>query len=158
MITDTDDRKLSKWILHQIHVHLTIEVYNRSATEANEFIILKLTMIDSKAKRCRQWAAVNDKVHISQGNKACVTYFLVQMLHLKARGYYLRALPKNQTVYIKPCLQVLPVEGWWVSLGLAAEHHLSAVLARLKGKHHTARLLGEHGPQQDAASWVENQQ
>lgn len=59
---------------------------------------------------------------------------------------------------MKPSLQVLPVEGRRVPLGLTAEHHLSAILARLKGKHHTARLLGEHRPQQDSASWVENQQ
>lgn len=53
---------------------------------------------------------------------------------------------------------MLPVKGRWVPLGLTAEHHLSAILARLKGKHHTARLFGEHRPQQDSASWVENQQ
>lgn len=55
-------------------------------------------------------------------------------------------------------LQVLPVEGWRVSLGLAAEHHFSAILARFKGKHDTAGLFGEHGPQQDSTSWMENQQ
>ena len=53
---------------------------------------------------------------------------------------------------------MLPVKGRWVSLGLTAKHHLSAILARLKGKHHTARLLAEHGPQQDSTSCVGNQQ
>ncbi len=54
---------------------------------------------------------------------------------------------------------MLPVEGRWVSLGFTAEHHLSAILARLKGKHHTARLFGERRPHQDSwVSWVENQQ
>lgn len=52
---------------------------------------------------------------------------------------------------------MLPVEGWRVSLGLTAKHHLSAILPRSKGKDHTAGLFGEHGPQQDSASWVENQ-
>lgn len=59
---------------------------------------------------------------------------------------------------IKLCLQVLPVEGLRVSLGLTAKHHLSAILARLKGKHHTARLFGEHRPQQDSTSCVGDQQ
>lgn len=45
-----------------------------------------------------------------------------------------------------------------MSLGLTAEHHLSAILARLKGKHHTAGLFGEHGSQQDSTTWVEKQQ
>lgn len=45
-----------------------------------------------------------------------------------------------------------PVEGGRVALGLAAEHHLFAVLATLEGKHHAAGLLGEHGPQLDSAS------
>ncbi|TNN87715.1 hypothetical protein EYF80_002062 [Liparis tanakae] len=67
---------------------------------------------------------------------------------------------KNHTLMTKPvkqCLERLPVEGWRVSLGLTAKHHLSAILPRLKGKDHTAGLFGEHRPQQDSASWVENQ-
>ena len=56
-----------------------------------------------------------------------------------------------------PCRQMLPVEGWWMSLSLTAKHHLSANLSRLNGKHHAAWLFGEHGPQQDPTSWVENQ-
>lgn len=75
------------------------------------------------------------------------------MLHLKALiKFYVK------TVCIKPFLEVLPVKGWWMSLSLTAKHHLSAVLSRLKGKHHTAGLFGELRPQQDSTSWVENQQ
>lgn len=59
---------------------------------------------------------------------------------------------------MKLCLQLLPVEGWWVSLCLTAEHHLSAVLTKLKGKYHSPGLFGEHRPQQDSTSWMENQQ
>lgn len=53
---------------------------------------------------------------------------------------------------------VLPVNGLGVSLGFAAKHHISVVLSRFEGKHHTAGLFGEHGSQQDCTSWVENQQ
>lgn len=107
----------------------------------------------------QQRAIRSTNPQFSQGNKSSLPWFLVQMLHLKALGYYLKVLHnKKQTVCIMRCLQVLPVEGRRVSLGLAAKHHLSAILARLKGKHHTAGLFGEHGPQQDSASWVENQQ
>lgn len=53
---------------------------------------------------------------------------------------------------------MLPVEGWRVSLGLAAEHHLSSILARMKWEHHTAGLFGECGPQLDSTSCAENQQ
>lgn len=63
------------------------------------------------------------------------------------------SIVKNQT---KPCLQMLPVKGWWVSLGFTAKHHLSANLSGLNGKHHTAWLFGEHGPQQDSTSWMGN--
>ena len=79
------------------------------------------------------------------------------MKHFHSGFICLNRLLHNKHVCIKPCLEVLPVEGRWVSLGLTAEHHLSAILARLKGKHHAAGLFGEHRPQQDAASWVENQ-
>lgn len=49
----------------------------------------------------------------------------------------------------------LPVEGGRVSLGLAAEHHLFAILAVLERKHHAAGLFGEHGPQLDCTSCKE---
>ena len=52
------------------------------------------------------------------------------------------------------CSILLPVEGHGVSLGLAAENHLSAILAGSKGKHHTARLFGEDGAQLDSTSCV----
>lgn len=76
--------------------------------------------------------------------------FSPQMLPLKALEYYLKVLRNKNSVH--EAMQVLPVEGLWVSLGLTAKHHLSAILARLKGKHHTARLFGEHRPQQDSAA------
>lgn len=58
----------------------------------------------------------------------------------------------------KWCGSASPVEGCWVPLGLAAEHHLSSVLAGMKWEHHTARLFGERGPQQDSTSCTEKQQ
>lgn len=115
-------------------------------------------MTDSKAK-CRRQRAVSSSKPWSPQTKSSLTWFTVEMLQLRALGYYINVLGnKDWTVCVKSCLQVLPVEGRRVSLGLTAKHHLSAILSRFKGKHHTARLFGEHGPQQDSASWVENQQ
>lgn len=45
-----------------------------------------------------------------------------------------------------------------MSLGLAAEHHLSSILSRMKWEHHTAGLFGERGPQQDSTSCTDKQQ
>ncbi len=116
-------------------------------------------MLQAASSSKQQRAIRSTNPQFSQGNKSSLAWFLVQMLQLKALGYYPKVLRnEKRTVCIKPCLQLLPVEGRWVSLGLTAKHHLSAILARLKGKHHTAGLFGEHGSQQDSATWVENQQ
>lgn len=59
---------------------------------------------------------------------------------------------------VKSSRSASPVEGCWVPLGLAAEHHLSSVLAGMKWEHHTAGLFGERGPQQDSTSCTKKQQ
>lgn len=126
-----------------------------SSFSNSQWLTVKLSATGSE----QQWAIRSINPQLSQGDKFSPAWFLVQMLDLTALGYYLKVLGnKNLKVCIKSCLQVLPVEGWWVSLGLTAEHYLSAILARLKGKYHTAGLFGEHGPLQDSTSWLENQQ
>lgn len=65
-----------------------------------------------------------------------------------------RDLPQQQQLHYHPQPR-LPVKGGRVSLGLAAEHHLFAILAMVEREHHAAGLFGEHGPQLDCTSWKE---
>lgn len=65
---------------------------------------------------------------------------------------------KPREVCVGSSRPVSPVEGRRVSLGLAAEHHLSSILSRMKWEHHTAGLFGERGPQQDFTSCTDKQQ
>lgn len=74
--------------------------------------------------------------------------FIVQ-LNPPNQVRYQRDLHQQQHHHPQPRL---PVEGGRVSLGLAAEHHLFAILAMLERKHNAAGLFGEHGPQLDCTS------